>query len=104
MLTATYAGRTVQTDDQGFLANPKEWTREMGEAIAREAGITLTPAHWKVIDFARSDFAERGEAPGPRRITARTGVTTRELYALFPKGPGKLAARIAGIPKPKTCL
>lgn len=104
MPSTSYAGRTVDTDDQGFLANPKDWSREIAQAIAKEVGITLTDAHWKVIDFARTDFAERGEAPGPRRITAQTGVSTKELYALFPKGPGKLAARIAGIPKPKTCL
>jgi tRNA 2-thiouridine synthesizing protein E len=104
MPSASYAGRTVETDDQGFLLDPKQWTREIGEAIAGEVGVALGPTHWRVIDFARADFAERGEAPGPRRITAQTGVTTKELYALFPKGPGKLAARIAGVPKPKSCL
>ena len=28
----------------------------------------------------------------------------KDLYRLFPKGPGKLASRIAGLPKPKSCL
>jgi tRNA 2-thiouridine synthesizing protein E len=28
----------------------------------------------------------------------------KELYELFPKGPGKLAARIAGLPKPQSCV
>ena len=57
-----------------------------------------------MIDFARADTAERGESPGPRRIAQAAGVGIKDLYALFPKGPGKLVAKIAGVPKPKACL
>jgi len=80
------------------------WTKELGAAVATELGVTLTPTSMKVIEFARADFKEQGQTPGLRRITARTGVGTKELYELFPKGPVKLIARIAGTPKPKSCL
>jgi tRNA 2-thiouridine synthesizing protein E len=105
MLEHSYAGRTVRLDEQGFLAQATEWTPEIAEAIAAEVGLTLTAEHWKVIQACRDDAARNGgESPGLRRITQVTGVTTKDLYRLFPKGPGKLAARIAGLPKPKACL
>lgn len=104
MPSRSYAGATVDVDAEGFLVNPAEWTGPMGEAIAAELGVTLGPTSWKVIDFARKDFAQERQSPGLRRITANTGVPTKALYELFPKGPGKLIARIAGIPKPKSCL
>jgi TusE/DsrC/DsvC family sulfur relay protein len=104
MPTKTYAGHAVDLDAEGYLANANEWTKEMGEVIAAELGVALTPASWKVIDFVRADFKEMSQTPGLRRITARTGVGTKEIYALFPKGPVKLIAHIAGTPKPKSCL
>jgi sulfur relay (sulfurtransferase) DsrC/TusE family protein len=58
-----------------------------------------------VITFCREDAAKNnGLSPGLRRISQLSGVSMKELYSLFPKGPGKLAARIAGLPKPKSCL
>lgn len=98
-------GKPIHFDEEGFLSQQAEWTPELGEALAREAGITLTPQHWKVIDFCRADAAKNnGLSPGLRRISQLSGVGMKELYALFPKGPGKLAARIAGLPKPKSCI
>lgn len=105
MTTATYAGQTVELDDQGYMVNASEWSREVAEAIASEAGIELTDEHWKVIDFCRADAAESGDAPGLRRISKQCeGVTMKDLYRLFPRGPGKLAARISGLKKPTGCV
>ncbi len=104
MTNKNYAGRTVEVDAEGYLTRAGEWTREVGEAVAAELGVALAPASWRVIDFVRADFQEQGQTPGMRRITARTGVGTKDLYGLFPKGPVKLIARIAGTPKPKSCL
>ena len=104
MPSKTYLGHTVDVDADGYLVESTNWTREMGEAIAAELGVKLEPASWKVIDFARADFRETGQTPGLRRITARTGVDTKALYALFPKAPARTIAKIAGIPKPAGCL
>ena len=98
-------GKPIHLDDEGFLATRTEWTPELADALAREAGLALTPQHWKVITFCREDAArQNGLSPGLRRIAQLSGVSMKELYALCPKGPGKLAARIAGLPKPKSCL
>ena len=99
------AGAQVHFDAEGFLAAAREWTPAIAEALAKENGVLLTPRHWQVITFCREDAAKNdGASPGLRRITQLCGVPMKELYVLFPKGPGKLAARIAGLPKPKSCL
>lgn len=100
-----YADRTVDVNEEGFLLDASQWTPQVGEAIARQVGITpLTEKHWQVINFCRQDAQAQGEPPGLRRISKLSGVTMKELYQLFPKGPGKLAARIAGLPKPHSCI
>jgi tRNA 2-thiouridine synthesizing protein E len=103
-MTREYRGHQVDVNEEGFLTNPAQWTPEVGEAIAEELRMHLTPEHWKVITFCREDAAREGQPPGLRRISKLSGVGTKELYGLFPKGPGKLAARIAGLPKPHGCV
>lgn len=104
MKTLVTLGQTIEMNDEGFLLDAEQWTPEIGEALADDAGIALTDRHWKVITFCREDAAGEGQSPGLRRISKRSGVGMKELYKLFPKGPGKLAARVAGLPKPKACL
>ncbi len=95
---------TVEFDDEGFLVDPNTWTPELAQEIADVLGIELTDKHWQVINFARKDFAETGESPTLRRITKQTGITTKEIYKLFPGGPAKIAAKIAGLKKPTGCI
>jgi tRNA 2-thiouridine synthesizing protein E len=104
MPAQAYAGKTIELDAEGFFTRSTDWTREIGEAIAAELGITMTDAHWKAVDFVRKDFAETKQTPGLRRIAANTGISMKDIYALFPKGPAKLIAKVAGTPKPKSCL
>jgi len=94
----------VTLDSDGYLENWKDWTPEIAEAFAAEEGIVLTERHWVVINFARDVFTKEGDAPTLRRITKQTDVNTKELYALFPDGPAKKAARVAGLKKPTGCL
>ncbi len=97
--------RLVDVDAEGFLVDPSEWTPEIAAVLAREAGIEfLTSAHWRVIAFCREDAAREGATPGLRRISKLCGVGMKQLYELFPKGPGKLAALVAGLPKPQGCV
>ncbi len=103
MPTRDIAGKTVQVNDEGFLTNPAEWNKEIAAVIAVEEGVSeLSAAHWKVIDFARA-YGD-GKSPTLRQITNGAGVTTKELFALFPKGPAKKVARISGLGKPEGCV
>lgn len=105
MPTKLIAGHTVQVNEEGFMTNPQEWDKEMAVAIAREEGIAdLTLAHWKVIDFCRRDGMSTGKAPTLRRITTNAGISTKEMFALFPKGPAKKVAKISGLGKPEGCV
>ena len=84
--------------------DPAAWNKEIAVELARRSAITLGDRHWQVITFCRQDAQDKGEAPGVRRITKNAGVSMREMYKLFPKGPGKLAALISGLSKPKGCI
>jgi TusE/DsrC/DsvC family sulfur relay protein len=104
MPTKTFAGKTVEVDNEGFLVNHQDWTEEMAPEIAKEEGIQLTEAHWKVIRFIRKDFQETGQIPTIRRMKNAGGIPTNELYELFPQGPAKKSAKIAGFGKPQGCV
>jgi TusE/DsrC/DsvC family sulfur relay protein len=105
MATKTIAAKTVQINDEGFMTSPTEWTKEIAMEIAKEDGIAeLTPAHWKVIEFCRKEGVASGKAPTLRQITSGAGVTTKEMFALFPKGPAKKVAHVSGLGKPEGCV
>lgn len=105
MSTATYAGVTVELNDEGFFTDPNAWTTAMAEEMARAEGIdTLTDQHWTVLNFMRAEYFDKGTGPTIRVLGKNSGVSVKEIYQLFPKGPAKLAARLAGIPKPKGCI
>ena len=95
---------TIEFDDEGFMVTAADWTKEVGGAIAEALEVELSDRHWQVINFAREDFENTGEPPTLRRITKQTGVEMKEIYQLFPDGPAKLAANIAGLKKPTGCI
>jgi tRNA 2-thiouridine synthesizing protein E len=105
MTTQMLGGTEVEVNDEGYLTHPEQWTEAMAVEIARGAGIDpLTERHWLVVRFMRTRYLETGTAPSIRTLGKASGVPVKELYQLFPKGPAKLAARIAGIPKPRGCI
>jgi len=101
----TIAGKTVDVDGEGYMQKPEQWDKSIAQEIADDVGINeLTDRHWMVIEYMRKRFLDDGSAPSIRALGKESGVPIKELYQLFPKGPAKLAARIAGIPKPRGCI
>lgn len=99
------ANKALDFDAEGFLTNHTDWDLDVARALAAEEGIpALTDRHLLVVEFMRREFAEKGDGPSIRRLTRESGVPTKELYQLFPGGPAKKAARIAGIKKPHGCI
>jgi tRNA 2-thiouridine synthesizing protein E len=80
-----------------------QWSRDVGQDIAKEEGIEMSPAHWEVIDYLQDQY-KKEVALTIRRIGKSGVVNIKEFYALFPGGPLKKASRIAGIPKPASCI
>ena len=103
-METTYAGETVAVNEDGFLADPSKWTAAIGGAIAVELGVSMSPQHWTAVNTAREEFVGAGASPGLRRLAKKSGMPIKAFYDLFPDGPAKKIARIAGIPKPKSCL
>ena len=105
MPTTTLAAVDVELNEEGFFAHPEVWSEEMVPDLARREGIDpLTDQHWQVIRFMRAEYQAKGTGPTVRVLGKTSGVSIKELYQLFPKGPAKIAAKIAGIPKPRGCI
>ncbi|MCO4746782.1 MAG: TusE/DsrC/DsvC family sulfur relay protein [Proteobacteria bacterium] len=88
----------------GFLLDTAVWDDALAIKMAAGLGIDLTDDHWAVVRWARQDYLTTGASPNVRRMASGSGVGIRQMYALFPKTPGKAAAMVAGIPKPAGCV
>jgi TusE/DsrC/DsvC family sulfur relay protein len=99
-------GKKIELNEEGFLAHPEEWGREVAEALAKqEEGIeVLTESHWAVVNYIRDYYLEKNLAPMVRKICQNTGFQLKYIYELFPSGPAKGACKVAGLPKPDGCV
>jgi TusE/DsrC/DsvC family sulfur relay protein len=103
MTTKTYAGTNVDVTDEGYLTDTTQWTKEIAHEIAKEEGITLTEKHFQVLEYLRDQYAKGANLT--IRGVGKSGITDiKGLYELFPGGPLKKSSRIAGIPKPTSCV
>lgn len=100
-----YTGGRVELDDKGYLVDFDDWSRDLATALARDDGIgDLTPPHWRVIEFLRTYQTAHDAAPMIRVLCRETGFSLKEIYELFEKGPARGACRIAGLPRPDSCV
>lgn len=103
MAEKTYLGTALQVNDEGYLIDAKQWTKDIAKEIAKEENLELTDKHFAVLEFLRQRY-QAGEALTIRRVGNSGIVDIKEFYKLFPGGPLKLASKIAGIPKPMSCV
>jgi tRNA 2-thiouridine synthesizing protein E len=99
----TYLQSIIQINEEGYLTDFTQWTKEIGAEIAKEQGIEMTDKHWEVIDYIHDKYKNE-EALSIRGIKKSGVINIKEFYELFPGGPLKKATLIAGIPKPKSCI
>ena len=105
MAEVTYKGKSFEVDEDGFLLHFEEWCPEWLEYVKESEGITdLTPDHQKILDFLQDYYRKNGIAPMVRILSKNTGYKLKEVYELFPSGPGKGACKMAGLPKPTGCV
>ena len=104
-------GKSIETDEEGYLENMADWEPDVAGVIASIDGCELTDNHWEVINFLREYYTEYEIAPAVRILTKAVGKklgkdkgNSKYLYELYPKGPAKQACKYAGLPKPTGCV
>ena len=101
-----------QTDDDGFLLDPDEWTEEIANKIAKEfpqsEAYELSKEQWNLVRLVRDYYYENGTVPELRKILKQLKqdlgpekATRKYVYALFPYGYGQQGCKIAGMRQPK---
>jgi len=103
MATQTLANVEVNLTEDGYLEDMNQWNEEIAKDIAKEIGIELTDKHFEVLNYLR-EKTSAGETLTIRKVGKSGIVDIKTLYKLFPKGPLKFSAKIAGIPKPTSCV
>lgn len=101
----------IPLDKHGYLTDHTLWNENIAEALALSDELSLTEAHWEVINFVRAFYLEYNTSPAIRALTkamkAEFGeekASSRYLYRLFSEGPAKQATKYAGLPKPARCI
>jgi tRNA 2-thiouridine synthesizing protein E len=104
-------GKTLETDEEGYLADIGEWEPEVAQSMARKDGIELTEAHWVILNILRDYYNEYQSAPAIRVLNKTIGKkvgkdkgNSKYVYELFPEGPAVQACKYAGLPKPTGCV
>ncbi|MGV8074973.1 MAG: TusE/DsrC/DsvC family sulfur relay protein [Syntrophobacteraceae bacterium] len=100
-----HKGKIFEVDEDGFITSFDSWCPEWVDYVKGSEGINeLTDEHLKVIAVLQDYYRKHGIAPMVRILTKVTGYKLRQIYELFPSGPGKGACRMAGLPKPTACM
>ena len=104
-------GKSLETDEEGYLVNLDDWTEDAALELAKSENVEMTENHWEVVNFLREYYDEFQIAPAVRVLTKAIGKkfgkekgNSKYLYELFPYGPAKQACKIAGLPKPTGCI
>ncbi|MEE4308697.1 TusE/DsrC/DsvC family sulfur relay protein [Pseudomonas viridiflava] len=105
------AKRTLELDKDGFLKDLNDWSMDVAHALACEEGLTLTADHVEILELLRAFYAEFQLSPATRPLIKYTALklgaekgNSMHLNRLFNGTPAKLAAKLAGLPKPTNCI
>jgi TusE/DsrC/DsvC family sulfur relay protein len=111
MMAIEIEGKTLETDEEGYLTDIRQWDPKVAEHMARSDGIELTDAHWVVLNILRDYYNEYQSAPAIRVLNKQIGKKVGKdkgnsayVYSLFPQGPAVQACKYAGLPKPTGCV
>jgi tRNA 2-thiouridine synthesizing protein E len=104
-------GRDLPLDQEGYLLELADWSEAAAQALAQREGVELSDEHWEILRLVRSFYAEFQLSPANRPlikfVALKLGTekgNSLHLNRLFNGTPAKLAAKLAGLPKPTNCL
>lgn len=99
------------TEQNNYLNDLPYWSENLALELGIKEGLALSKEQIEILIVARNFYADYGFSPSMRplckMVTAKLGANKgRSLYLnnLFPGSPAKLAAKLAGLPKPKNCI
>ncbi|MDY7534076.1 TusE/DsrC/DsvC family sulfur relay protein [Pseudomonas sp. Bout1] len=111
MNTLTVGERTLELDKDGYLIDLSDWSSDVANALASAEGLALTPEHWEILELLRCFYSEFQLSPATRPLIKYTALklgpekgNSLHLNRLFKGTPAKLAAKLAGLPRPTNCL
>lgn len=109
--TIDVEGRDILLDKDGFLVNLADWSPDVAAVLAEREGIALSAAHAEVLNALRQFHAQFQLSPATRPLVKYIATTlgadkgnSAYLNQLFKGTPAKLAAKLAGLPKPANCI
>lgn len=109
-------GKTIETNEEGFLLNPEDWDEDVMEALIAQheaAGHRkVTETARGLIGYVREFYEENQRHPTMHELVNDLGRHKGEsfrdaeeykkfLYELFPHGPEMMLAKLAGLPEPR---
>ncbi|PYD11171.1 MULTISPECIES: TusE/DsrC/DsvC family sulfur relay protein [Pseudomonas syringae group] len=104
-------GRSIELDKDGFLQDLSDWSLDVAHALSAEEGIELSAEHLEILELLRGFYAEFQLSPATRPLIKYTALklgaekgNSMHLNRLFNGTPAKLAAKLAGLPKPTNCI
>ena len=103
MAEKNLAGKSISVNDEGFMTDASQWDQDVAKELAKEEGIELTDKHFEVLNYLRKEN-DAGTTLTIRKVGKSGIVDIKGLYELFPGGPLKKSSKIAGIPKPSSCV
>ncbi|MBV7565302.1 MULTISPECIES: TusE/DsrC/DsvC family sulfur relay protein [unclassified Pseudomonas] len=111
MSTLIVNDRPIDLDKDGYLLDLQDWSTEVAAALAAREELELSPEHWEILELLRAFYAEFQLSPANRPLIKYVALklgpekgNSLHLNRLFNGAPAKLAAKLAGLPKPTNCL
>ncbi len=109
--THTIQDKEIKLDKHGYLQELSDWDQVVAETLAVKEGLSLTSAHWELINLLRDFHKQSGLIPSTRVLVKLMGKDLGEdkgkslyLMSLFPETPLKSICKIAGLPRPIKCV
>lgn len=111
-MNVVLAGIELEVDDDGYLKHLQDWSPDIAQALAQQQQLTLTDAHWEIINAIRDFYSQYQRSPTTRvllkYLAQQLGAQkSSSIYVmqLFGGGtPAKSIAKLAGLPKPPNCI
>ena len=111
MSTLIVGDRSIALDKDGYLVELGDWSDEVAQALADNEQLELTPEHWEILTLLRGFYQEFELSPATRPLIKYTALklgpekgNSMHHNRLFKGTPAKLAAKLAGLPKPTNCI